>query len=59
MITAEDLKNLEVVFAYARQTVINNKQELIEVLKFEEQLFEKLKKKETFTEKTKKVLAKK
>jgi len=58
-LTKEDENNLTAVFNYARQAVVNNKQELIGVLNFEEQLMNKLFPKETFTEKTTKALQKK
>lgn len=41
--TEEDLKNLEVVFAMARQSAIRNEDELITIIQFKKQLFEKLK----------------
>lgn len=40
--TKEELKNLEVIFAYARKLVSDNENELIAIINFKQQLFEKL-----------------
>ena len=40
----EDLANLEVVFTFARQAVVANEKELINLINFKGQLFEKLNK---------------
>lgn len=42
MITPEDLKNLEVVFAMARQTSVNNEKQLLDLIQFKQLLFKKL-----------------
>jgi hypothetical protein len=38
-----DLQNLDAVFAYARQTVVNNEQELINIITYKKDLFERIK----------------
>lgn len=38
-----DLQNLEAVFAYARQAVVSNEQELINLINYKKDLFERLK----------------
>ena len=38
-----DLQNLEAVFAYARQAVVNNEQELINLITYKKDLFERIK----------------
>ena len=38
-----DLQNLEAIFAYARQAVVNNEQELINLINYKKDLFERLK----------------
>lgn len=43
MIKETDLQNLEAVFAYARQSVVNNEQELINLINYKKDLFERLK----------------
>lgn len=43
MINETDLQNLEAVFAYARQAVVNNEQELINLINYKKDLLERLK----------------
>jgi hypothetical protein len=38
-----DLQNLEAVFAYARQTVVNNEAELINLINYKKDLLERIK----------------
>ena len=38
-----DLQNLEAVFAYARQAVVSNETELINLINYKKDLFERIK----------------
>lgn len=38
-----DLQNLEAVFAYARQAVVNNEAELVNLITYKKDLFERIK----------------
>ena len=42
MFTQEDLKNLEVVFGMARQSVVQNEKELINLINFKQIIFKKI-----------------
>jgi hypothetical protein len=42
MITEQDLKSLEIVFTYARQTVVHNEQELSALINLKADLFKRL-----------------
>lgn len=39
----QDLQNLEAIFAYARQAVVNNEAELINIINYKKDLFDRLK----------------
>jgi len=43
MIQEKDLQNLEAIFAYARQAVVNNENELLNIISYKKDLFERLK----------------
>ena len=38
-----DIQNLEAIFAYARQAVVNNEQELINIINYKKDLFDRIK----------------
>ena len=63
MITQQDLANLEVVFTYARQTAVQNEQELSALINLKADLFKRLNellpKEEKFSETITKKLNKK
>ena len=41
MLTQEELKNLEIIFSLARQSVVDNEKALIDVINFKKILFDK------------------
>lgn len=43
MLTEEEFKNLDIVFAMARQSCVNNEEQLIGVINFKKLLYDKLK----------------